>query len=242
MKMRVAVSQRSMRVCSLMVPMGRRKLSIFLAPLLLAPLGLALWWLWTRPEHGASRFDEVLDRALAPVMEQRDVQLKLGAATPTQARLLARELALRSVPYLAARDLELWAATRQRVAASSKLACARLWKGGDDLLLGTAIATLGDETLDAYTEMLSRGLALRLERKPPPQVAPGAVERGVQAVAATLPTDTRSAFEADVKRSDVSDERACQLFLTLSRGAEALEPSLRVDFYRALAAELKPQP
>jgi hypothetical protein len=30
--------------------------------------------------------------------------------------------------------------------------------------------------------------------------------------------------------------------LTLSRGAEALEPSLRVDFYRALSAELKPQP
>jgi hypothetical protein len=231
-----------MRVCSLMVPMGRRKLSIFLAPLLLAPLGLSLWWLWTRQEHTASRFDEVLDLALAPVMEQRDVQLKLGAATPTQARLLARELALRSVPYLAARDLELWAATRQRVAVSSKATCARLWKGGDDLVLGNAIAALGDEPLDAYTAMLSRGLALRLERKPPPQVAPGSVERGVLAVASSLPADARAAFEADVKRPDVSDERACQLFLTLSRGAEALEPALRVDFYRALASELKQPP
>src|SRR5258705_2071547 len=108
--MRVAVSQRSMRVCSAMLLMGRTKLSMFRPLLLLAPLGLVLWWFWVRPQHpaAASRFDDVLDRALSPVMQQREVQLKLGAATPTQARLLARELALRSVPYLAPRDLELW--------------------------------------------------------------------------------------------------------------------------------------
>ena len=41
------------------------------------------------------------------------------------------------------------------------------------------------------------------------------------------------------ERSDVSDERACELFLTLSSGADKLEPALRVEFYRALAAELQ---
>ena len=227
-----------------MLPMGRTKLSMFRPLLLLAPLGLVLWWFWARPPQpvAASRFDDELDRALLPVMQQREVQLKLGAATPTQARLLARELALRSVPYLAPRDLELWAETRQRVAARSKPACARLWKGGDEAALGPEIAALGDDTLDAYTDLLSRGLSLRLERKPPPQLSPGVIERGLAAVAAELPPEQRAAFERDVKRRDVDDERACQLFLTLSRGAAKLEPALRVDFYRALAAELQTPP
>jgi hypothetical protein len=211
---------------------------IGLAVALLVPLGLSLWWLATRSPPVSTRFDEALDRELLPVMEQREVQQKLRTATSGQARLMARELARRSVPYLAPLDLELWAATRERVARASPSACARLWKGGDDTFLGSAIAELGDDVLEDYVAMLARGFALRLERKPPPSVALGSVERGFRAAADSLPPDARAAFERDVRRTDVDPARACQLFLTLSSAVQKLEPAARTDFYRALAAQL----
>jgi hypothetical protein len=220
---------------------SRRPLSRFgLAVVLLLPLGLSVWWFSTRSTPVPTRFDEALDRALVPVMEQREVQLKLGAGTSNQARMLARELARRSVPYVAAHDLELWAEIRQKVARSSPVACARLWKGGDDAFLGPAIAQLGDAELESYVAMLARGFALRLEKKPPPSIAAGSIERGFVAAAAELPPEARAAFENDVKRADVSDARACELFMQLSSGAQKLEPAARSDFYRALAVSLTP--
>lgn len=211
---------------------------------LLLPLALVGFWLWTRAERTPSRFDDALDRALLPVIQQSALRQQLGALTSAQARLLARDLAERSVPYLGARDLELWAATRARVARASPPACARLWKGGDDAFLGPAIASLGPEALDAYAQMLARALALRLEllrleQKPPAAPATTAVQRGFAAIAEQLPQDARAQFEQDVKRRDVSDARACQLFLTLASGAEKLEASLRIEFYRGLASALE---
>ena len=209
---------------------------------LVVPLVLAGVWLSNRPAPGGSRFDEALDRAVAPVMQQTDLPKKLGAVTSTQARLLSRELAERSVPYLGPRDLELWAATRLSVARASPAACARLWKGGDDALLRSAIGALDHEALETYTQMLARGLALRLEGKPVPGLVPGIIDRGFAAIAEQLPPDTRRQFQDDVHRPDVSDERACQLFLLLGSGAEKLDPILRIDFYRALASALQVQP
>jgi hypothetical protein len=224
-----------------MSPKAPRRLSrVLLTLVLLVPALLVLWWLSSRPKPVRSSFDEALDRALAPVMEQREVHEKLRAAGPAQARPLARELALDSVPYLAPRDLELWASTRERVARSSRPACASLWKGSDDVAIGRAIAALGPEVLQPYVEMLARGFALRLERKPPPQPSPGAIERGFAAASAALPEEARAAFAADSRRSDVTDERACELFLAVSQAATGLEPAQRVDFLRALAAQLKP--
>ena len=209
---------------------------------LVVPLVLAAAWLLNRPVPGASRFDEALDRAAAPVMQQTELPKKLGAVTSTQARLLSRELAERSVPYLGPRDLELWAATRLSVARASKLACARLWKGGDDAYLRSAIGDLGPEPLESYTQMLARGLALRLERKPAPGLVPGVIDRGFALIAEQLTPEARRQFESDVHRPDVSDARACELFLTQGSGAEKLEPNLRVDFYRALASGLEVRP
>jgi len=206
---------------------------------LVVPAVLAGWWLWRRPERVSTQFDDALDRALAPVIEQSGAQHKLGAPTPTLTRVLGRELAERSVQYLSARDLELWQNTRLRVARASPAACARLWKGGDATFLGPAVVALGEETLNAYTEMLARGFALRLERKPPPEPQLGAIDRGFVAIAASLPAAARPSFEADIKRRDLSDARACELFLTLSSGTEKLEPLARIDFLRALAKELQ---
>jgi hypothetical protein len=217
---------------------------VFRTSALLVPLALACYWLWTRPPRAPSRFDDELDRALGPVMVQSELRRQVGALTSSQARLLARDLAERSVPYLGARDLELWAATRARVARASKPACAHLWKGGDEAFLGPAIVELGPEALEAYVQMLARALALRLERlrldqKPPPRPSAAVIERGFAAIAEQLPEDARAQFEQDVKRSDVSDARACELFLTVADGAEKLDPALRSDFYRALADALE---
>jgi len=220
----------------------RRAGRVLRGTVLVVPLVLSGWWWFNRPAPVASRFDEALDRALAPVMQQTELQQKLGAVSSAQARILSRELAERSVPYLGPRDLELWAATRLSVARASKAACARLWKGGDDALLRSAIGELGPEPLDTYAQMLARGLALRLEKKPVPGLVPGVIDHGFAMIAEQLPPDARSQFQADVQRADVSDERACQLFLTLGSGAEKLEPSLRVDFYRALASALQVRP
>jgi hypothetical protein len=209
-----------------------------LATVLVLPLVASIVWFSKRRQPVTTPFEASLDRAVAPVLEQRELQTKLRAVTARQARLLARELAQRSVPYLAPRDLDLWAATRERVARSSPVACAKLWKGGDDAFLGPAIAELGDDALDAYTAMLARGLALRLERRPPPSVAPGSIQRGFRAVAEGLDPQARAAFERDSARADVSDARACELFLILAGGAARLEQGLRTDFYRALAADL----
>lgn len=218
---------------------GRFELSIFRSILLLVPLGLCGWWLWTRQEPERTDFEAALDRALDPVIQERSAQSKLGATTSAQTRLLARQLAVSSVPYLGPRDLELWAELRKRVALSSPAACAKLWKGADETFIGESVAALGEETLKAYTELLSRGFALRLERRPLPPGAPGAVERGFAAATASLGEADRAAFEADVRRPDVTDTRACELLLALSRGVETLDVGARTDFHRALSSRLK---
>lgn len=207
---------------------------------MLVPLALSAWWFWRRPpEATPSQFEAALDRATAPVLELHAAEAKLGMSSPGQVRILARQLALDSVPYLAPADLELWAALRLELARASPEACARLWKGADDRFMAQSLASLGDEKLRAYSEMLARGLALRLERKPPPPLAQGAIQRGTAAIAAQLPGPARLAFEADLARRDLDDARACRLFLELSGGAQKLEPAARTELYRALAAELR---
>ena len=54
---------------------------------LVVPLALLALWLFNRPVPTASRFDESLDRAVAPVMQQTEQPKKQGAVTSTQARL-----------------------------------------------------------------------------------------------------------------------------------------------------------
>jgi hypothetical protein len=206
------------------------------------PAVLVIGWFWGRPPQGGSAYDDALDRALAPVMAQREVRAKLGAASPSQARLLARQLAASSIQYLAPRDLELWQSVRLAVARESPAACARLWKGGNAEFLGPAVVALGSDTLESYTEMLGRGLALRLERKPPPEPSAGALERGLEAISAQLPAEQRASFSADLKRSDLSDARACELFIRISSATEKLEPDERTDFLRALAKALPVTP
>ena len=206
---------------------------------LLIPLVLAGYWLWNRSSRASSGFDDALDRALSPVVQASGLGRELGSLTSSQARLLSRDLARRSVAYLGARDLDEWGATRARVAQASSAACAHLWKGGDDSFFGPAVAQLGPEVLEQYTQLLGRALALRLEQKTPPSTAADALARGFAAIAEQLPGDARAKFEADAKRRDVSDARACELFLTLASGADKLEPTQRMEFYRALAAELQ---
>jgi hypothetical protein len=220
----------------------RRFTRSLLAVSLLGPLALSVWWLWTRPSRSLTRFDDALDRALLPVMKHDEVQHKLGAATSAQARLLARELAQRSIQYLAPRDLELWQSTRFRAAKASAITCAKLWQGGDQSFLGPAIAGLGDDALDAYSEMLARALSLRLERKPPPTAPPGAIQAGFASIAAQLPPEQRDAFAADAPRRALADARACELFTTLSQGVEKLAPADRSNFLRALAEQLQTSP
>lgn len=185
-----------------------------------------------------SPFDDALDGALAPVLQQREVQSKLGAATSTQARLLSRELSQRSLHYLSPRDLDLWHATRLRVARSSQASCAKLWQGGDQAFLGPQVAALGPEALSAYVEMLARGFALRLERKPAPEAERGALAAGFSAITAQLSPSLRPAFERDLERADLDDARACQLFLMLAEGVDKLEPAPRTSFLRVLAKAL----
>jgi hypothetical protein len=206
---------------------------------MLVPLALSAWWFWRRPpEATPSQLEAALDRATAPVLEQHAAEAKLGMSSPAQVRILARQLALDSVRYLAPADLELWAGLRLDVARASREACARLWKGADERFLAQSVASLGDEKLRVYSEMLARGLALRLERKPPPALSQGAIQRGTAAVAAQLREPARAAFEADLRRSDLDDPGACRLFLELSGGAQKLEPAARTELYRAQAAEL----
>jgi hypothetical protein len=206
---------------------------------LLVPLALSVWWFWRRPpEASPSHFQAALDRAIEPVLELHAAEAKLGLSSPGQVRVLARQLALDSVPYLAPADLELWAALRLELGQASPISCARLWKGADETSMAQAIASLGDEKLRAYSEMLARGLALRLARKPAPPLASDAIPRGSAAVAALLPESERARFQADLARRDLDDTRACQLFLQLSRSARQLEPAQRTELYRALAAQL----
>jgi hypothetical protein len=108
--------------------------------------------------------------------------------------------------------------------------------------LRSAIGELGPEALEAYVQMLARGLALRLERHVAPPAVPGSIDRGFSLIAESLPPSSRGQFLADIKRHDVSDARACELFLTVGKGAEQLEPSLRIAFYRGLAGALEVRP
>ena len=205
---------------------------------LLLPAAAVGYWLSTRSEPVPSRFEDALDRALEPIVVSRELGAKWGTGSSTQLRLVARQAAQTSIQYLAPRDLELWQDLRLQVAKSSPGACARLWQGGATDFFGPAVAALGDEPLRQYTEMLARGLALRLERKPPPEPSPGALENGLRAIGGALPEAERPRFEADLRRRDLPDARACELFLGVSAGTHALDPNLRTDFLRALAKGL----
>jgi hypothetical protein len=90
--------------------------------------------------------------------------------------------------------------------------------------------------------MLARGLALRFEKKTPPGLSLGAIDRGLSTIASKLPDAERAGFEADVKRRDLGDARACQLFLLLGSGVQQLDPGERSEFLRALAGELQAAP
>jgi hypothetical protein len=220
-----------------------RSARLLLAFALLVPLGFSLWWFWRHPSDSApSRFDAALDRALAPVLEAHAANVKLGMSTPAQAKVLARQLAQDSAPFLAPADLELWAAIRLEAARSSPVACAHLWKGGDEAPLRQAVVELGDARLTAWTEMLARGFAVRLERKRPPEVSPSALPRGREAIIQALPPAQQPGFRADLSNRQLSDARACQLFVTLSSQAQQLEPALRSELYRALAVSLRANP
>ena len=190
---------------------------------LAVPLLLAVVWLWTRPAPVASPFDDALDCALAPVISQSEVGHKLGAASSSQARLLARELAQRSVHYLGARDLELWASTRIRAAHASKSACARLWKG-----------RRGVDWPSHRRAGLDRAGGVRRDARAGVCAAPGTQAyagvarggggraRGLRRSRLSYPPRSAARFETDVKRRDVDDARACELYLTLGNGAEKL--------------------
>jgi hypothetical protein len=218
----------------------QRKRRWLLVAALLAPATLSAWWFWRRPpEASPSQFEAALDRSLEPVLEQHAAEARLGMSSPRQVKRLARQLALDSVPYLAPADLELWASLRLELARSSRAACARLWQGADDAFLARAVAALGDEKLRAYSDMLARGLALRLERKPPAEPRPDAIQRAMAAVAATMSEPQRERFESDLTRKDLDDARACELFLLLSDGARKLEPEQRTELYRALGRQLR---
>lgn len=219
----------------------RRRSSLRAARLLAlsVPAVFVAWWFWVGPRATPSSYDEALDRSLEPILAGRELGARLGAASPAQLRLVAREAAQTSIRYLAPRDLELWQETRLRVARSSTAACARLWQGGSSDFFGPAVAALGDEPLRQYTDMLGRGLSRRLERKPPPEPSAGALERGLEAIAAALPERERGRFRADLARRDLDQARACELFLSVSSGTQRLEPAARTDFLRALAKGLQ---
>jgi hypothetical protein len=220
-----------------------RPVRLLLLLALLGPLGFSLWWFWRHPSDSApSRFDAALDRALEPVLELHAASVKLGTSTPAQAKVLARQLAQDSAPFLAPADLELWAAIRLEAARSSPVTCARLGKGGDEASLRQAVVELGDARLTAWTEMLARGFAVRLERKRAPDVSPSALSRGREAIIQALPPAQQPGFRADLSDRELSDARACQLFLTLSSQAQQLEPALRSELYRALAVSLRANP
>ena len=102
-----------------------RSTRIVLASVLAAPAVAVAWWLGTRTGQEPSAYEAALDRALAPVLQQRDLQLKWSASSSAQARLLARELAANSVAYLGPRDLELWQSLRLQVARASPAAQSR---------------------------------------------------------------------------------------------------------------------
>jgi hypothetical protein len=220
-----------------------RPARLFLALALLVPLGLSLWWFWRKPSANTpSRYDAALDRALEPVLELHAASVKLSMSTPAQVKVLARQLAHDSAPYLAPADLELWAAIRLEAARASAATCARLWQGGDDTLLRQTIVRLGEARLTDWAEMLARGFAVRLEQKRPPDVSASALPRATEAIIATLPEAEQATFRDDLSRRELRDERACELFLELSSGAQKLAPELRSELYRALAVQLKASP
>ncbi len=207
---------------------------------LAAPLAFSAWWLFGRPfAPSVEAYEAELDRALGVVLEQHAARAKLGFASAEQTRRLVRELSLDSVPYLAPADLDLWAELRLEVARSSRSACAKLWRGASDEFLGNAVAALGRERLRAWSELLARGLARRLEKATAPQPALSAIERAVEEVTRGMSEAERRAFRDDAEQRTLGEARSCELFLALSEGARRLAPAVRHDLYRALARELR---
>ncbi len=189
-----------------------------------------------RPTQDPPRADAILDAALRELLEEPGLREQLIAKSPGAALLELRLRVLPSAEYLSARDLELWADVRLRIARASPQACAKLWKGGDNPAASLALETFSDGELREWAEMSARGVALSLEGKAPPAVASDALARGIAAIAANLPPDARRTFEADARDAQLSEPSACQAFLRLFSGARALPQPLQGELLRALAA------
>lgn len=181
------------------------------------------------------RAEAILNAELRKLLEQPGLREQLIAKSQGAALSELRLRVLTSAEYLSPRDLELWADARLRIARASPQACAKLWTGGDNPAASSALDTFSELELREWAEMSARGVALSLEGKPPPGVAPDALARGFAAVAATLAPDARQTFEADGRQAQLSEPRACRMFLLLFSGARSLPQPLQAEMLRALA-------
>jgi hypothetical protein len=188
------------------------------------------------PPQGQPRAEATLDAALRELLDEPGLREQLVAKSPAAALVELRLRVLPSAEYLSARDLELWADVRLRIARASPEACAKLWRGGDNPAASLALETFSDGELREWAEMSARGVALSLEGKPPPAVASDTLARGLAAIAASLPPDVRQTFESDTRAAQLSEASACQAFVRLFSGARALPQPLQSELLRALAA------
>ncbi|MBZ0121071.1 MAG: hypothetical protein K8H88_29015, partial [Sandaracinaceae bacterium] len=158
---------------------------------------------------------------------------------------LATELAERGVMRLSERDLvrrnEL---SLTMMSQTSRSACAGAWRGwvppGEAL---RTVLTLSDAELDEWVQIQFRAAFLELDHSEDEVPLDDARDEGIAAIAASLAPPERSAFARAIAEPQVLDDAAaCRTLVTLIRGADQLEPTLRIRFLRTMAWRPPAQP
>jgi hypothetical protein len=186
----------------------------------------------------ASRMGRIIREEMATVLADEKVRA-LGRGDRARAQALGRALGSKGIVRLEDSDLDTWNGLRVAFAENSERACAGLAAGAlDEASLYEAMDSLPEPDARAWMRVAGKAMLAEVHQKNPYTPDEQAIEEGLAVIVKALKEDDQAKFfelaeKVDSKRADPKEQ--CELFKTLARGAQGMEPKLRRRFLRETA-------
>jgi len=219
---------------------GIRMAAIGVAILLAGGLGLVANRLgaseWLNVRLGLrSKLDVIVSSEYKRLVSHPKFREVTKGKPTTEVREVAATLTSAGLQYLELPDLQDWARIKMQMAERSPKLCAGMWRGRQDPSLGTrTLGELAEPDLRAWARLSAKASLHALEGSPPPSVSPDARYRGLEHIVSKFSEHDRQSVLTDMARSDLSDERACELMQMVLKGSRDLPADLQREFLREL--------
>ena len=186
----------------------------------------------------ASRMSKIIREEMAPVLADQKVRA-LHTADTKKAQAIGRELGSRGIVRLEDSDLDTWNGLRVAFADHSQKACAGLASGQlDEATLYEAMDSIPEPDARAWMRIAGKAMLAEVHQKNPWTPDEKAIEEGLTVIVKAMNEDEQAKFfeaaeKVDTRRADANEQ--CDVFKTLARGAQSMEPRLRRRFLRETA-------